>query len=120
MQLSDRLTAAVESGDALHIPFTCVGEFWRTMTEPRGYAFSPDHVQLLLRRALRLMPPLMPSARFTEQWLTLASRLSPKGAAIFDVQIAALCLHHRVTELWTLDRQFPAVDGLRVVSPLEP
>ena len=90
------------------------------MTEPGGYAFSPDPVQLLLRRALRLMPPLMPSARFTEQWLTLASRLSPKGAAIFYVHIAALCLHHRVTELWTLDRQFPAVDGLRVVSPLEP
>ena len=42
VQLSDQVKAAVERGDALHIPFACV-EFWRTMTEPGGYAFSPDH-----------------------------------------------------------------------------
>lgn len=109
-----------ERGDTFNIPFICLGEFWRTMTESRGYGLPADQVQLLIRRMLRAMPALMPPQRFNEQWLNLAGRLRPAGAEIFDVQIGALCLHHEVSELWTFDARFPRVDGLRIVNPLEP
>lgn len=64
------------------------------------------------------MPALMPPPRFNDAWLALAQRMRPAGAAVFDVQIAALCLHHRIDELWTFDQRFPSVDGLRAVNPL--
>ena len=88
------------------------------MTEPRGYAVSPEDTDLLLRRALQLMPPLMPPPNFNDAWLALAQRLRATGAAVFDVQIAALCMHHRVDEIWTFDAGFPSVEGLQAVNPL--
>ncbi len=117
-RLGEKLEQAAVAGSTVYLPFVCLGEFWRTLTEPRGYAVAPESVYLLLKRALRLMPPLMPPPTFTDTWLALADRLRPTGAAVFDVQIAALCLHHRVDDLWTFDQGFPSVDGLRVVNPL--
>lgn len=117
-RLGEELQHAAEAGSTIHLPFVCLGEFWRTMTEPRGYAVAPERTYLLLQRALRLMPPLMPSPRFNDTWLALAQRLRPTGAAVFDVQIAALCLHHRIDEIWTFDQGFPSVDGLQAVNPL--
>ncbi|GMV84431.1 MAG: hypothetical protein AMXMBFR80_02890 [Dehalococcoidia bacterium] len=102
----------------MHVPFVCLGEFWRTMTEPRGYAVSPEDTSLMLRRALQVMPPLMPPPNFTDAWLALAQQLRPTGAAVFDVQIAALCLHHRMDEIWTFDETFPPVDNLQALNPL--
>jgi predicted nucleic acid-binding protein len=40
------------------------------------------------------------------------------GPMIHDARIAAICLHHRVTELWTVDRDFSRFSGLRTVNPL--
>jgi len=40
------------------------------------------------------------------------------GARIHDARIAALCIHHGVTELWSADRDFAAFKGLRVRNPL--
>lgn len=116
--LTDRIQHAGAESSTLHVPFVCLGEFWRTMTEPRGYAVSPEDTYLLLRRALQLMPPLMPPPNFNDAWLALAQRLRPTGAAVFDVQIAALCVHHRVDEIWTFDAGFPSVEGLQAVNPL--
>jgi len=111
---------AASRGDSLHIPYTCLGELWRTLTERHGSGLPGEQVQLLIRRVIRLMPPLMPPQGFNEQWLRLAAQLNPAGAEIYDVQILALCLHHRVTEVWTFDRHFPKVDGIAVRNPLLP
>lgn len=117
--MRSRLTAAGDRNDTVHTPFTCLGETWRTLTEPRGYGFHPDNVQLLLRRTVQFLPPLMPGNRYVERWLALANELQPAGAEVFDVQIAALCLEHRCTEIWTFDTRFPRVAGLSVVDPTD-
>ncbi|MEK6245650.1 MAG: hypothetical protein AABM33_14270 [Pseudomonadota bacterium] len=41
-----------------------------------------------------------------------------EGGAIHDARIAALCLHHGVKELWTVDRDFSRFPALRVRNPL--
>lgn len=40
------------------------------------------------------------------------------GPRVHDAHIAALCLHHGVSELWTADRDFRRFKGLKVVNPL--
>jgi uncharacterized protein len=45
-----------------------------------------------------------------------ASRIT--GPRIYDARIAALCLCHGVTELWSADRDFSLFPQLRVRNPL--
>jgi predicted nucleic acid-binding protein len=40
------------------------------------------------------------------------------GGAIHDARIAALCVAHGVSELWTADRDFLRFDRLRTRNPL--
>jgi predicted nucleic acid-binding protein len=40
------------------------------------------------------------------------------GPKVHDARIAALCVQHAVTELWTADRDFSRFAGLRTRNPL--
>ena len=40
------------------------------------------------------------------------------GAAAFDARIAAVCLQHGVTEMWSHDRDFSRFPALRSRNPL--
>ncbi len=40
------------------------------------------------------------------------------GPQIHDARVAALCLHHGVSELWTVDRHFGRFPNLTVRNPL--
>ena len=48
--------------------------------------------------------------------IALAGKIS--GPRIHDARIAALCLHHGVSELWTADRDFSLFPQLRTRNPL--
>jgi predicted nucleic acid-binding protein len=37
---------------------------------------------------------------------------------VHDARIAALCLHHRVSELWTVDRDFSRFPEVKSRNPL--
>ena len=41
-----------------------------------------------------------------------------RGAAIHDARIAAICLEHGVSELWTADRDFGRFPSLKTRNPL--
>ena len=40
-----------------------------------------------------------------------------KGLDIFDAHVAAICITHRVGELWTQDKGFRRFKGLKVRNP---
>lgn len=40
------------------------------------------------------------------------------GLQVHDARVAALCLHHGVSELWTVDRHFGRFPNLTVRNPL--
>jgi hypothetical protein len=44
--------------------------------------------------------------------------MNATGARIHDAKIAAICIAHGVRELWTVDRDFANVPGLRTRNPL--
>jgi predicted nucleic acid-binding protein len=40
------------------------------------------------------------------------------GPKVHDARIAALCVQHAITELWTADRDFSRFAGLSTRNPL--
>jgi predicted nucleic acid-binding protein len=48
--------------------------------------------------------------------LALSGRI--RGAMIHDARIAAICLEHGVSELWTADRDFGRFPALKTRNPL--
>ena len=111
-----------ESGGAWAIPAPCFHEFLAIVSHPRIYR-PPTPMQLALDQvdAWRESPSLQVLAEGEGYWerlhaLVLSSRVA--GAQVHDARVAALCLHHGVTELWTADRDFGRFPELRTRNPV--
>ena len=61
-----------------------------------------------------------PGVGFDERLLHLATDLAISGTRIFDLQIALTAFEHGASELWTHDRGFTKLPGLRLIDPLAP
>jgi len=59
-----------------------------------------------------------PGPEFGTRLVQTAADLNVMGARVFDLQIALCALEGGATELWTHDRNFVKVPGLRVHDPL--
>lgn len=104
------------------IPWPCLHEFIgivthsgiykpaSTLSEALGFVDS-----LLASPQLHL---LSESPGYFEKLREIATAARLKGPRIHDARIAALCLHHGVSELWTADRDFSAFPQLKVRNPL--
>ena len=49
----------------------------------------------------------------------IVAELAPTAAAVFDCQVAAVCVERGVDAIWTADRGFPALPGM-AVTLIEP
>jgi len=121
--------AAKQTIDALRhqagpwaIPWPCVHEFIGIATHPG--IFKPASA---LFEALGFLDALFASPQlhllaeslgYFEKLRAIATAAQLKGPRIHDARIAALCLHHGVSELWSADRDFSAFPQLKVRNPL--
>jgi len=48
----------------------------------------------------------------------IATKGKLAGPMIHDARIAAICLQHQVSELWTVDRDFSRFPSLKTRNPL--
>lgn len=55
---------------------------------------------------------------YWEELRTVAQIGRVVGAKIHDARVAALCLLHCISELWSADRDFGRFPGLKVRNPL--
>lgn len=110
-----------EGAAAWAIPWPCAYEFLRVVTHPRVF-----HPAVPLDRALRdlhavLRSPslilLAETPRHPEVLQTVVEESGATGNLIHDAHIAALCLEHGVTELFTGDRDFRRFTGLTLRDP---
>lgn len=111
-----------EGGAPWAVPAPCFHEFLAIVTHPRIYR-PPTPLPLALDQvaAWRESPTLVVIAESDGYWerlgeLVLASKAT--GGQVHDARIAALCLHYRVRELWSADRDFARFPDLRVRNPL--
>jgi toxin-antitoxin system PIN domain toxin len=104
------------------IAWPCLYEFFAITTHPRIYAPpSPAAVALVQIDAWLEAPNLHLLAEGDGHWPALRAlleRAQVAGPLVHDARVAALCLRHGVTELWSADRDFGRFAPLKVRNPL--
>jgi len=104
------------------IAWPCIHEFLAVVTNPRLFQ-HPGPMDSALKQVEAWMeaPGLQLIGEMQGHWTELCRLLRSgrlAGGAVHDGRIAAICLEHGVTELWTSDRDFSRMSGLRVRNPL--
>jgi len=111
-----------EGRDPWAIPWPCIHEFLVIVTHPRIYApptpleSALDQVQAWLESPALVLLSETEDYRHQLQGLLRPARAS--GQQVHDARIAALCLEHGITELWTADRDFSRFPALKARNPL--
>jgi uncharacterized protein len=104
------------------IPWPCVHEFFSIATHPRVYDPPSTTGQACAQIDAWLeSPSLVLIGEGSTHWPTLRTLVTDGkvvGPLVHDAQIAALCLAHGVTELWTLNRDFSRFPALKIRNPL--
>lgn len=116
------LTDLAAGGGRWTIPWPCAHEFLAITTNPKIHRPPTPH-----KSALQLLTncAAFPAFRFIGEgdgYLTILAGLlessKASGGLIHDAKIAAICLHHGVSELWTADRDFSRFPKLKTRNPL--
>jgi toxin-antitoxin system PIN domain toxin len=104
------------------IPWPCVHEFIGIVTHPAIYKPASTLPEAFAFLDSLLASPqlhlLSESSGYFEKLRALAAAARLKGPRIHDARIAALCLHHGISELWSADRDFSAFPQLKLHNPL--
>lgn len=116
------LTDLAEAPGAWAIPAPCIHEFLAVATHPRIFSPpTPLNIALDFVSTLLKSPSLEVLSEGPGYWAvsnSLLRKAKVAGPKVHDARIAALCLHHRVSELWTADRDFGRFPELTTRNPL--
>jgi len=104
------------------VPWPCIHEFFAIVTHPRIYK-PPTPLPRAIDQidAWLASPSLVLVGEAEGYWERLKPLLEGgliEGAKVHDARVAAICLLHGVSELWSADRDFSRFPGLKVVNPL--
>ncbi len=104
------------------IPWPCLHEFLAVVTHPRIYAPPTPQptafAALMAWRKSAGLQLLHEGPGYLEKLERLCVHARIAGGSVHDARIAALCLNHGVTELWTADRDFSRFPELKTRNPL--
>lgn len=116
------LEGVAQSSARWAVAWPCIHEFLAVVTNPRLFQ-RPGTLETALQQVAAWMesPGLQLIGEMQGHWTELSRLLRGGklvGGAVHDARIAAICREHGVTELWTADRDFSRMAGLRVRNPL--
>jgi predicted nucleic acid-binding protein len=112
---------AADNPRGFGVPLPCVAELWNIVTQPPSVIApaTPAEVGAFLEALVEGGAVVWhPSAGFWRRLVQLATELRVSGVRVFDLQIALIAFENGATEIWTHDRNFTRVPGLRVHDPL--
>lgn len=120
---ADRCVAALaEARTGWAIPWPCIHEFLAIVTRPGIFdPPTPSEDALEQVECWRESPGLVLLGEGPGHWNQLRSLVESGqivGGRVHDARIAAICLQHGITELWSADRDFGRFPALRVTNPL--
>lgn len=120
---ASRCLRELASGSALWaLPWPCLHEFLAIVTHPRIYKPpSPLRAAVDQVRAWLESPSVVVLSEEALHFDTLTEvmeRGRVVGPRVHDARIAAICLDHGVSELWSADRDFSRFSELSVRNPL--
>jgi predicted nucleic acid-binding protein len=97
------------------------GEFWSVVTHPAspGRPSEPREARAFVDSLVAAgARPLRPTSGTVSRLLANATDQGIAGSRIFDLLIAIIAQDHGAREIWSHDRRFRSLPGLRVVDPL--
>jgi toxin-antitoxin system PIN domain toxin len=111
-----------EGRQAWAIPWPCIHEFLAIATHRRIYS-PPTPLQAALHQVEAWLesPTVVLLAESGTYWPMLRTQIEAgrvAGPEIHDARIAALCIEHGASEIWTADRDFNRFPDLVVRNPL--
>ena len=113
---------AASDGGGWGIALASLAEFWSVVTHPAsaGRPSTPTEASAFLQALLAGGQGELwePGSGFAARFLDLAADRKIQGPRIFDLQIALTAVEHGAREIWTHDRNFLSLPGLRVRDPL--
>lgn len=112
---------AAGSGRGWGVSLACVAEFWSVVTHPESErpstgAEASSFLAALVRDGEAQV--WLPRTGFEHRLMRVAADLQLDGPRIYDLQIALTAAEAGASEMWTHDRNFVSVPGLRVHDPL--
>ena len=120
----ERIAELAASGARWAIPLHCLVEFYALVTNPRLFkppAASTSDQAIDQIDAWLEAPTLSVLGDDAASWPIVRDLLGLgriAGGGAHDARIAAVCIQHGVSELWTNDRDFLKFPVLRVRNPL--
>jgi len=119
---TENLRPVIEGSVPWALPWPCVHEFIGVVTSGKVYKpASPLPGVLAFLDSLFASPQLhllAESPGYFEKLRDIAQAAKISGPRIHERGIAALGLHHGVSELWSADRDFSAFPQIKVRNPL--
>jgi uncharacterized protein len=119
---AQRMRDLAEGTSPWAIPWPCLHEFFSIATHPRIYDPPSTTEQACAQiDAWLRSPSLVLVGEGGAHWATLRTLVTDgkvAGPLVHDARIAALCLAHGVSELWTVDRDFSRFPALKTRNPL--
>ena len=116
------LRGLAEGRQSWGIPYPCIHEFLRNVTDPRIYGkptpLDNAFEQVMGWTSAPTVRLLGEGGRHLDLLAGVARAGRTRGAMIHDARIAAICLEHGVRELWTADRDFSRFAALKARNPL--
>jgi hypothetical protein len=104
------------------IPWPCLHEFLAIVSHRKIYSpptpLSDALLQVDYWRASPSLVLIGETPRHFDQFAQTALPAQIAGPKIHDAKIAAICLQHGVSELWTADRDFSRFPSLKTRNPL--
>jgi len=104
------------------VPWSCMHEFLGIVTHPRIFR-TPSTVTAAVSQVESWLasPSLTLLGERFDHWSHLRLAIEEgdaRGGRVHDARIAATCIAHGVTSLWTADRDFGRFPQLRTHNPL--
>lgn len=118
------LSGLAEGRSRWAIPWPCVHEFMAIATHPRIFdpPTPPQAASAQVDAWLR-SPSLALLGESSEHWALLSALLAGSevsGPRVHDARVAAICIGHGASELWSADRDFSRFPELKTRNPLSP
>ena len=113
---------ASNSSSGWGIALPCIAEFWMVVTHPSstGGASTPSAARDFLESLIESGDGVIwsPSSDFWRRFVNAGNENNISGARIFDLQIAMIAYENGAAEIWTHDKKFRSLPGLKVVDPI--
>jgi toxin-antitoxin system PIN domain toxin len=118
----DAVRSLAENPEHWAIPWPCVHEFLGIVTNRRIFELPTSTEAAITQVEIWLeSPSLRLIGEAALYWQHLAEILTDgkiTGSKVHEARIAAICKSHGVRELWSADRDFSRMRGVKVTNPL--